>query len=496
MKEFKGVIDNGEVYSAEAMVNTTWAELKALRDAGELIAGQQYRITDYVATTIDTESRSANHPFDIIVTADDERTLNESARAIAHDGDTYFEQCNLAAWKLKYSLDNDDERFAWAQREYEGYTFLVQGMEFKGDLVATDDTTHAGYPYKFTADIGPDYHGEVVVYTPALDGKNVQVKVFVKSYSVTQTLTGDIDQVKREDGKGVVYQMIDENNNEMQYDFKGIQFKRYKITACDKSPDLVGTWAAAFHSDNITIDENDYRWCYLFNVMFGEENKDDSVGFYAGIPKNCISKHVGFLQNGQTNIDGSDKTANSCHSWTCGNYCYYWTCGNSCNSWTCGNYCYYWTCGNNCSSWTCGNNCGYWACGNDCHSWTCGNNCGYWACGNNCHYWTCGNYCDSWTCGNYCSSWACGNYCFHWTCGNSCNSWTCGNDCYYWTCGNNCGYWALQTLDYCRYFKILEGVKGNSSTKLTIPFATSKDYQQVAGMKTDGTLRVWNPADV
>ena len=106
--EVDSMLDN-----AEAMVNTTWAELKALRDAGELIAGQQYRITDYVATTIDTESRSANHPFDIIVTADDERTLNESARAIAHDGDTYFEQCNLAAWKLKYSLDNDDERFAW-----------------------------------------------------------------------------------------------------------------------------------------------------------------------------------------------------------------------------------------------------------------------------------------------------------------------------------------------------------------------------------------------
>lgn len=116
MKKIEKIIleQSGEEIYIPQMINTTWEELKALRDAGKLIAGEQYRITDYVATTVDPESRSANHPFDIIVTADSESVLNEDARAIAHEGDTYFEKCNLAAWQLRYCLDNDVERFTWA----------------------------------------------------------------------------------------------------------------------------------------------------------------------------------------------------------------------------------------------------------------------------------------------------------------------------------------------------------------------------------------------
>lgn len=89
--------------------------LKALRDNGQLVPGRSYRITDYVATTNgDMNSRSANHPFDIIVVADDVDVLNENAHAIQHERDTYFANSNLAAWKVKYCLDNDTNRFAWA----------------------------------------------------------------------------------------------------------------------------------------------------------------------------------------------------------------------------------------------------------------------------------------------------------------------------------------------------------------------------------------------
>ena len=95
--------------------SVTWAALKALRDGGQLVPGQQYRITDYVATTNgDMSSQSANHPFDIIVTADSANALNEEARAALHAGDAYFAGCNLAAWKVWYCLDNDADRFAWA----------------------------------------------------------------------------------------------------------------------------------------------------------------------------------------------------------------------------------------------------------------------------------------------------------------------------------------------------------------------------------------------
>ena len=52
-------------------VKKTWAELKTLRDEGNLVEGTWYRITDYVTTTSQSETRSANHPFDILVLATD-----------------------------------------------------------------------------------------------------------------------------------------------------------------------------------------------------------------------------------------------------------------------------------------------------------------------------------------------------------------------------------------------------------------------------------------
>lgn len=100
-----------ERYLVESIL---WSDLKTLRDTNKLIKGKKYRITDYVATTIDPETRSANHPFDIIVTAIDESNLSEECSAALHSGDTYFSNSNLSAWKIWYTLDNDTTTFNWA----------------------------------------------------------------------------------------------------------------------------------------------------------------------------------------------------------------------------------------------------------------------------------------------------------------------------------------------------------------------------------------------
>ena len=95
-------------------IELTYSELVSLRDNSQLVAGATYIITDYECTTSTPNTRSAGHNFDIIVTADNENTLSEFARARKHKGDTYFEHSNLAAWELKYSLDNDTSSFKWA----------------------------------------------------------------------------------------------------------------------------------------------------------------------------------------------------------------------------------------------------------------------------------------------------------------------------------------------------------------------------------------------
>ena len=165
----------------------TWGELKTMRDAGKLTPGMQYRITDYTCTTTQSNTRSAGHVFDIIVTADDEGTLNEVARAAKHDGDTYFANNDLSAWKIWYCLDNDTDRFVWA------------------------------------------------------DGTN---------------------------GKGIIYRMIDEWNNDIPYDFKNIQFK---------------------HPDDTTTYPYYY---YTFASSNVESNTDYSLSIFNRCDSNTIREYL------------------------------------------------------------------------------------------------------------------------------------------------------------------------------------------------------------
>lgn len=199
------VAEEGAVYTHgdkfgggnETYIETTYSNLKSLRDNGQLIPGATYRITDYVATTTQADTRSASHPFDIITLALSPNTLSEECRAAKHVGDGYFNVCKVNAWRIWYRLDNDSGSFTWA------------------------DTTN---------------------------------------------------------GKGVVYRMIDEYGNDMPYDFKGIQFKRYKIATVTNSAmaNLVGLPIGTTNGYGYTVDTSVSKWYYTFSRM-GNTWDDDVV---------------------------------------------------------------------------------------------------------------------------------------------------------------------------------------------------------------------------
>ena len=116
----------------------TYADLVALRTASQLVPGTTYRITDYSTTTSTTNTQSAGNVFDLLVVADDVNKLNENARAIQHSGDTYFANCKLEAWKIKYCLDNNTAKFEWASSSGKGVIYEMEdewgnkcGYDFK-----------------------------------------------------------------------------------------------------------------------------------------------------------------------------------------------------------------------------------------------------------------------------------------------------------------------------------------------------------------------------
>ena len=182
---------------AQTMVETTYADLKSMRDNGTLTPGMWYRITDYVCTTTQVNTISAGNKFDIIVLATSTNTLSEQARAINHtpqDGETdYFANSNLSAWKIWYCLDNDTNRFTWA------------------------DATN---------------------------------------------------------GKGVIYRMIDEWENDCEYDFKNIMYIRYKLNApeLDSETDPVQIKKGTLISKDFNLGVFSFIWAATSNQNLSFSN--------------------------------------------------------------------------------------------------------------------------------------------------------------------------------------------------------------------------------
>ena len=442
------------------IIEVTYTELKALRDNAQLIPGQQYRITDYVTSTTQENTISANHQFDIIVTADSENTLNEVARATPHEGDTYFATSDLNAWEIWYCLDNDTERFAWAD----------------------------------------------------------------------------------ENGKGVIYRMIDERGNECPYDFKNIKFYHdglgtdvYTFTWIDESYNVMDT--SVFGNNGVLTYEGEIKGVHgnIIKPYMGIIYDDDS-GDYLGTKQSLnnitfISDYE-YVWKGNNGFYGcySNIFGNDCYNNSFGNECYNNSFGNDCHNNSFGNECYNNRFGNRCQSNSFGYNCYYNNLANACSVNNFGNNCYsnnfYSSCwqntfGNNCQcnsfgsyfqYNSFGNYCQCNSFGNYFQYNSFGSYFQYNSFGNYCryNSFrlsasktgTLLNYCQYNHFDNGCSYnviWNATQSNYSNRLQNINVVRGVSGTSSTYNFVniTTKNtaYEIKVAKNSSGTIKIYCEAD-
>ena len=317
-------------------------------------------------------------------------------------------------------------------------------------------------------------------------------------------------------GKGVIYYMKDEYNNECPYDFKNILFTRQDA-----------------NSNNI--------WCYTFSFYYDDSTSavvDTSVlgndgtligdGLISGVRENSIKpycgstsetpptysiilNHIVFLST-ETFNDGeyygcnSNTFGNNCYSNTFGNGCHANTFGDNCNSNTFGDNFSFNTFGNSCESNTFGNNCYYNTFGNECYGNTFGYSCYSNTFGDGCAntfghdfcYNTFGGHCFANTFGDGCEANTFGDHCISNTFGDGCFGNTFGHGCSYIKFGtssavknyyryiivdNGNQYIYLnntQTLSYsncCQNIHIAQGVN-NSNTYKTITHTTVNDAFQ------------------
>lgn len=96
-------------------ISVTYSEFLDLITNNELVPNAVYRMTDFVTTCSEDSSgsgkslikcKSANHPFDLVITADSTNTFVNPVAAAVHSGDSYFKGHALTSWKVYYTTDN------------------------------------------------------------------------------------------------------------------------------------------------------------------------------------------------------------------------------------------------------------------------------------------------------------------------------------------------------------------------------------------------------
>ena len=451
-----------------SMIETTWSDLKTLRDTSKLIPGATYRITDYTCTTVQGGTQSAGHVFDILVTADDVNVLNENAHAIQHSGDTYFANSDLSAWELKYCLDNDTTQFAWADSSSKG----------RGVVYYMKDELFNECPYDF---------------------KNIQFKlVKLSSINWKSGISSDLQSSYNEQFVG----------------------------------NYVGDWFTVNESGTANLNKGDTKYFYTFSGALDVDGTvEGTIGRFGnntiepyydndngGRTYAMLLNHIVIMDNDGNDTDNmtSNKFGGNCHNIFVYGFSFNNnTFGNDCNYNTFGNCCNYNTFGNNCCSNTFGNDLTYNTFGNSCYRNTFGNVCYTNTFGNSFSSNTFGNGCYSNTFGNNCNSNTFGNDCYNNTFGNDCSRNTFGNSCYYNTFGNNCCNNTFENnyIYYCTFFdgvqyinvsitatnannlqnmQVLNGTQGTSGSKLQITGSTyvtaGRAYTTTIGKNSSGTL--------
>lgn len=321
-------------FSPETMIETTWANLKNLRDNSQLVKGAWYRITDYNFVTTKLGLQSGNHQFDIVLLAISESMLSESGYACRHAGDHYFErEVTEGGIEWLYTLYVDDYAESYGDEPVDHADDIHSTDVFCNHTYDISPVTGDEVPVLFKTD-GEEYSIDEPDYddrfyyegTYDLDGDEYDMWgkyeydqdnekwVFLQQYALTPIVVEDgelivspipetkivpvnmnawelkycLDNDKKlfnwaeTDGKGVIYYLKDEFGNEAPYDFKNVLFRRKNITRVSSNDLSIFTQGENSHlgllsNYGITCGDNNYYY-YTFDTPFNAGNDSSLFG--------------------------------------------------------------------------------------------------------------------------------------------------------------------------------------------------------------------------
>ncbi len=373
----------------------------------------------------------------------------------------YFANSKLEAWKLKYCLDNDTSRFAWAD-EVNGKGVIYRMIdEFNNDVpydfkniryLTRPGFTYSqfGTNYSFTRDASLDMTiADIQYYGYVGDGRPWSSNTCWLRDDPATTSSVVYDASGATTGYGNIIAVSNEN-------YEVYTFSRTKTATQDFDVSLNGFLYSCY--------SNTIRPYVVVQAQV--LNRITFVGWHTG------TSYPGLYCYSNTFDD-------NCRSNTFGNSCYNNTFGSGCYANTFEFSCYANTFGTSCYNNSFGNNC---------RSNTFGNNCYDNTFGTSCYYNTFGDYCQSNTFG---SSYSYNSSSY----GFQSNSF--GNSCYSNTFGDNCKYLRINNIATTakRNIYVDSGLQGASSANrfdLYDPAIANKDYQVTFKKSAGGKyLMLW-----
>ena len=472
----KGGNGGGGGAAAQLAVSITYAALKALRDGGNLVPGTWYRITDYVCTTTQDNTQSAEHAFDVIVRADDTSHLNENAFAAHHEGDEYFANCKLEAWELKYCLDNDTNRFAWA-----------------------DGTNGTGVIYWMK-----DEWGNQCAY----DFKNIQ---FIRHEKDLQHMVFGVNYLDNEGDEIAKQRCLIAKENVDNAQFKAALYAKFgyeDIRSASDYSSLLDFESIQYEDDDeyvpIAYDEDwdatiiakvlaNTQACYTFSTdLFADASLDGKTN---NIRDNQIDAHY---DNNVMKLNNNVFFGTNIYTNTIEEYSFNNSCGASFRSNSIGAY----FTNNSCGAYFDSNSIGAYFYNNSIGAYFTNNSCGANFYGNsigaNFQFNSCGAGFEGNSIGaNFYSNSIGANFMNN-SCGANFRYNSCGAYFQYSTIFNNVQYCNIiggSNASPVKNTQILNGTAGENGDLLDIEFDAGEAFMQCAGVNSSGVLKVWTPAD-
>lgn len=463
----------------------TYAELVTKKNSGTLTPGGQYRITDYVCTTTQDYSRAVSHPFDIIVFADDESTLNENARACLHEGDNYYSDqdhsANLEAWELKYCIDNDADRFKWVDT-VNGKGVIYWMKDERGNECSYDFKQIQFSRYQITDYSDENFVGKYITYWHAdYIGATVDEDNPIWCYTFS-AYDENAQELVLEDASVLLF--TEDTGGLVLHD--NVIAPYYAIQDMDE-------WAGPYviYLNNNVFVNRLQDMCYN-NVI--DVNCYENT-FFTGCHDNFVGAES-YYNYSDGEFEGNKTDVNfsaNMFGYSCRDNCF----GKDFNSNLMYHDCAFNRFGDTCAGNVIGNS----FYGNIIDSGCTGNNFGSSCTGNHLHANVSDSifetHCNENTIFEACQGNTLEQYCEFNTLGIGCSYNILRDRAKHNTLGNDCAYIDLnrQSTDPAKHYHVLGGTKGTSGSEITIN-GTTNDFVTYVGKNSNGVLKTWVPADL